>query len=178
MKTTGKHKKQWLLKLLLVMGLGFMSVSANAQIDPTDSIPGDPGGLTIYPVQNLSFGAFTIGASGGTVVISTSGVRSTTGTIVPLNMGSLYFPAIFDIDGPQGSIISIINGADATLTGSNGGSLSLHIGSSNPVSPFIITVAQPTRTQINIGGTLTVGNSAANPPGNYTGTFYITFNQE
>jgi hypothetical protein len=31
---------------------------------------------------------------------------------------------------------------------------------------------------MNIGGTLTVGNSASNPPGSYSGTFDITFIQE
>ncbi|HTE29596.1 MAG TPA: DUF4402 domain-containing protein, partial [Chryseolinea sp.] len=65
-----------------------------------------------------------------------------------------------------------------TLTGSNGGSMMLGIGSSDPASPFSIVNPSPGRTSINIGGTLTVGNLVANPPGIYTGNFYITFNQE
>ncbi|MEP7237091.1 MAG: DUF4402 domain-containing protein [Ferruginibacter sp.] len=166
------------IKILLVIGLGFMGSAAFAQIDPTDSLPGDPGGLTIYTVQNMSFGAFSIGNSGGTVAISNNGTRSVTGDVLGLNMGTPYFHAIFDVDGPQGAIVSILNGPDVTLTGSNGGSMSMHIGNSDPSSPFLITVAQPARTQVNIGGTLTVGNAAANPPGNYSGTFYITFNVE
>jgi Domain of unknown function (DUF4402) len=167
-----------LLKILLVVGLGFMSNAAFAQIDPTDSLPGDPGALTVYTVQHMSFGAFSIGNSGGTVVIANNGTRSVTGDVLGLNLGTPYFQSIFDIDGPQGAIVSILNGPDVTLTGSNGGSMMMHIGNSDPSSPFIITVAQPARTQVNIGGTLTVGNSAANPPGNYNGTFYITFNLE
>jgi hypothetical protein len=170
--------KALLFKILLFVAFGFMSNAAFAQTDPTDSLPGDPGALTIYTVQNMSFGAFSIGNSGGTVVISNSGARSVTGDVLGLNMGASYYKAIFDVDGPQGAIVSILNGSDATLVGSNGGSMLMHIGNSNPASPFIITVAQPARTQVNIGGTLTVGNAAANPPGNYTGTFYITFNLE
>ena len=170
--------KALLIKILLVVGLGFMCNAAFAQIDPTDSLPGDPGAITIYTVQNLSFGAFSIGNSGGTVVISNSGNRSVTGDVQGLNMGTTYFNAIFDVDGPQGAIVSILNGPDAILTGSNGGTMTMQIGNSDPSSPFIITVAQPARTQVNFGGTLTVGNTAANPPGNYTGTFYITFNLE
>jgi len=170
--------KALLVKILMMVGLGFMSNVAFAQIDPTDSLPDDPGALTVYTVQHMSFGAFSIGNSGGTVVIANNGTRSVTGDVLGLNLGTTYFQAIFDIDGPQGAIVSILNGADATLTGSNGGSMLMHIGNSDPSSPFIITVAQPARTQVNIGGTLTVGNAAANPPGNYNGTFYITFNLE
>ena len=170
--------KQWIIKTILVMGLGFISNFSMAQIDPTDSLPGDPGGMTVYTVQNMSFGAFSIGGAGGTVIVSTSGTRSVTGDVVPLNLGTSYFQAIFDIDTPQGSIVSIVNGSDATLTGSNGGSMSMHIGNSDPPSPFITTVMQPSRTQVSISGTLTVGSPAANPPGTYNGTFYITFNQE
>ena len=172
------YKTQWIIKTLLVIGLGFMSIISFGQTDPTDTLPGDPGAISVYRVQDMSFGAFSHGPTGGTVIISNSGSRSVTGDIVPLNLGTFYFQSIFDIDAPQGSIISIQNGSDATLTGSNGGSLSMQIGNSDPSSPFIITVTQPARTQVSIGGTLTVGSPVANPPGTYTGTFYITFNQE
>jgi hypothetical protein len=171
-------KRNWLIKAFLLTGLSCMSFLCYAQIDPTDSLPGDPGGLTIYTVRNMSFGAFSCGSTGGTVTISNTGIRSVTGSVIALNMGVLYFPAIFDVDAPLGSILSILNGPDATLTGSNGGTMSMHIGSSDPPSPFITTVTQPARTPVNIGATLTVGNPSANPPGIYNGTFYITFIQE
>lgn len=145
---------------------------------PTDTIPGDPGGLYVYTVQNISFGAFAHGNSGGTISISNTGTRTATGDVVPLNLGVSYFNAIFEIEAPPGAIISILNGPDATLTGSNGGSMTLSIGGSSPVSPFVNSLAPPSRTQINIGGTLTVGGSGSAPPGNYTGTIYITFNHD
>jgi hypothetical protein len=172
------HKKQWIIKTLLSAVWGLLSIVSFAQVNPTDSIPHDPGGIQVYPVQNMSFGAFSTGSTGGTVIISNSGTRSVTGDIVALNMGASYFQSIFDIEAPIGAIVSILNGPDATLTGSNGGAMTMHIGNSDPASPFIIVVQQPTRTAVSIGGTLTVGNAAACPPGNYTGTFYITFNLE
>lgn len=164
-----------MIKTLLLTALGFMSVASFAQ---TDSLPGDPGALTVYTIQNLSFGAFSNGGSGGTVIISTTGTRSVTGSIVALNLGVSSFQSMFEIDAPVGSIISLLNGPDATLTGSNGGSMLFRIGASDPPSPLITTVLQPARTTVNIGGTLTVGSPAANPPGAYSGTFYITFNYE
>ncbi len=159
------------------MFISSMSLAVYAQ-DPTDSLPGDPGGIYVYTSQNLKFGAFTQGASGGTVGIATNGTRSVTGTVVALNLGITYFQTIFDVEAPAGSLISITNGADATLTGSNGGSITLHIGSSDPGSPFSTTVSPPSRTSVSVGGTITVGNSTAAPPGAYSGTFNITFNQE
>ncbi len=82
------------------------------------------------------------------------------------------------MEAAPGSLISITNGPDATLTGSNGGTVSLHIGNSDPTSPFNTTVSPQSRTPMNICGTLTIGNPAASPPGTYSGVFYVTFNQE
>jgi hypothetical protein len=161
--------------LLLVMVLLTNVCSAQT---PTDTLPGDPGGLYVYTVQNMNFGAFAHGNSGGSITISNTGTRTSTGDVVPLNLGVSYYNAIFEIEAPPGAIISILNGPDATLTGSNGGSMLLSIGNSSPISPFTNSLAPPTRTQINIGGTLTVGGSGSAPPGTYTGTIYITFNHD
>jgi hypothetical protein len=93
-------------------------------------------------------------------------------------MGQVYFQAIIDIESAPGSLISITNGPDVVLTGSNGGSITLHIGDSDPPSPFGTSTMPPGRTPVNIGGTITVGNPAASPPGVYSGVFMVTFNQE
>lgn len=168
----------WILKPILVMLLGFISMASFAQGDPTDSIPDDPGALSVATVQNLKFGAFYQGASGGTLVISNTGARSVTGDVVSLNLGVTYYQASYDITAVQGAIISITNGPNATLTGSNGGSMTMQIGNSNPGSPLQALVPPPGTTRVDIGGTLNVGSPVANPPGAYSGTFYITFNYE
>lgn len=168
---------QWIIKPLLAVMLSFISVISFAQT-PTDTLPGDPGAIAVYTVQNMSFGAFSQGTGGGTMVLSNTGTRSSTGTVLPLNLGVSYFQAIFEIEAPVGTIISLLNGPAATLAGSNGGSMTLTIGNSSPVSPFSTSISPPGRTQVKVGGTLTVGNSTATPSGSYTGTFYITFNQE
>lgn len=169
--------KRTLKKLLFVNAFAVASLFCYAQT-PTDFLPGDPGGLYVYTIQNLAFGAFYHGNTGGTVIIENDGSRSVTGDVVALNLGVTYFNALFEIEAPPGSIISILNGPDATLTGSNGGTMILGIGTSTPAAPFSTTLSPPSRTQVNIGGTLTVGNNAASPPGSYSGTFYITFNYE
>jgi len=167
----------WLRSGLLTIILGVSSLFCLAQ-NPTDSVPPDPGAISVYTMQNLSFGAFSNGPAGGSISISANGIRSVSGDVMPLNLGVQYYPASFDIDAPEGSIISMLNGSNILLTGSNGGSITLELGDSDPPSPFITTVPQPLKTQVNIGGKLTIGNPSSNPPGTYTGTFYITFNQE
>ncbi len=164
-------------KSLLTFLLSSFCVCAFAQI-PTDTIPKDPSRISVYSVQNLNFGSVSQGSAGGTVTVTPTGIRSVTGTVLAINQGSAVFPAIFEVEAPAGVIVTFQNGPDATLAGSNGGTMTLRLGTSNPVSPFTSTVAPPGRTQVSIGGTLTVGNAATSRPGNYTGTFYIIFFQQ
>jgi hypothetical protein len=152
--------------------LCLLATGVQAQVD---TLPGDPAVIMAYTIQNLHFGTFSAGNAGGTLVLSAAGGRTTTGSVVAINQGAAASPALFDIDAVYGSMVSVLNGPDATLTGSNGGSMLMHIGASNPASPFITIVRQPLRTHVYIGATLTVGNQAANPPGTYSGTFYVTF---
>jgi hypothetical protein len=101
-----------------------------------------------------------------------------TGDIILLNLGYLYFPALFELEGLPGTIVHYLAGPDATLTGSNGGYLTLQVGESYPGDPIIINVAPPGKMQIYIGGTIIVGNTLANPPGQYSGFFDVMFLQE
>jgi hypothetical protein len=139
--------------------------------------PPRPITITVSP-QGLAFGAFTQGASGGSVIIDPDGTRTSTGDVILLNLGYSYSAALYEIDANPGTVISVLYGAGTTLTGSGGGTMTLTIGNSIPTSPFVTTAVPPARTSFYLGGTLTVGNPASNPPGNYSGTFLITFNQE
>jgi hypothetical protein len=159
-------------KILTGIILSGIHISLVAQEPP-------PRPITITVTsQVLSFGAFTQGAVGGTVTISAAGARSSTGDIILLNLGFSFSTALYQIVGQPGTLVSLLNGPDVSLPGSGGGSMLLHIGSSNPASPFVIITVPPAFTTLNVGGVLTVSNPAANPPGNYSGTFNITFIQE
>ncbi|WP_426330168.1 DUF4402 domain-containing protein [Pedobacter sp. R-06] len=167
--------KQFLMFALLPLGF-----SVYAQHRPEIlAIENPPRPISIYvnPAQGLSFGAFYLGGSGGTVIVYPNGSRSTTGSIIQASLGFSFSPAIFEADAEPGTIITISNGPDVNLTGSNGGTLSLHIGNSDLGSSFIATAVSPSRTLIRIGGTLTVTNPLASPPGSYNGTFSVTFIQ-
>jgi hypothetical protein len=139
--------------------------------------PPRPLSVTVT-AQNLSFGAFSQGAVGGTVTIASDGSRSATGDIILLTLGYSFSTALYELVANPGTVVSLLNGPDVVLPGSNGGSITLHIGASDPVSPFVITTVPPAYTPLNVGGTLTIGNPLSNPPGDFSGMFDITFIQE
>lgn len=155
----------------MVIMLMVSGMKAFAQEDP-------PRPLEVSTFQNLSFGAVIQGNVGGQITIDPQGSRIVSGDIIPVNMGYSYFPAIFEVEGVPGEVITIINGPDVSLTGNHGGTLTLHIGNSWPASPFINSHTPPFRTQVRIGGTLYVGNALANPSGDYIGYFNVTFAQQ
>lgn len=134
--------------------------------------------LTAYPIQNFNFGTFYQGSSGGTVEISAGGSRSASGDVVLIISGPVYSQAVFEIETTAGSVMSIVQTADITLTGSNGGTITLQLETSDPASPFVTTAVPPARTLVQIGARLLIGNLSTSPPGNYNGSFFITFNQE
>jgi len=162
-----------LMKLLLAFFLFCFILLLNYKVSAQEH---PPRPMRVTTTQNLSFGAFIQGTLGGKVIIDPQGSRSVTGDLIPTNMGYSYYPAIFEVDAVPGTIINIVFGPNVTLTGSNGGTLSLNVNTSLPGSPFI--KAENSNTQVRIGGTLTVKNSVANPAGNYIGNFSITFVQQ
>jgi hypothetical protein len=156
--------------ILLVSITGILSV--------LNFIPAKSQSVSVYNMQNLSFGAMYQGSSGGNVTIAPNGSRTTTGTVILLNFGSPFYQAIFEMEAPVGTIVSISPAKKANLTGSSGGSMKLRIDNMAPSSPFVTSVPPPGRTRIFIGGTLTVGKTNQTPPGFYNGTFDISFNYE
>ncbi len=128
--------------------------------------------------QVLSFGAFYQGIAGGSVTIAPSGSRSSTGDVVLLGLGYPFSAALFEVHAHAGTVVAILNGPDVPITGIPSGTMTLHIGSSNPLSPFVSTVHFNIPILLYVGGTITVGSPATNPPGSYSGTFEITIVRE
>jgi hypothetical protein len=137
-----------------------------------------PKPIKVTTFQNLCFGAFFQSLAGGSVIIYPNGTRSVTGDVIQASLGFSYYPAIFEVEANPGALIVIQKGPDVSLMGSNGGSMTLHLGDTDPASPFINTLAPPGKTQVRVGATLLVGSPLANPVGSYSGSFYITFIQQ
>jgi hypothetical protein len=181
MKNTKKFRfgRGLLLFFFSLILLFVCNLSSNGQEKPPRPIQ-----VNVKTAGDLHFGAFCHGPSGGTLTMLYGGTRVAGGDVIPLNLGYTFGPAIFEVSGIKGTIISITDNSSTafTLSGSNGGSLTLHMGtpSSNTDSgtPFVLNAEYPFKMEVRVGGILSVGNSAANPPGSYSGTFSVTFNQE
>lgn len=157
------NPKRNILLILIFCFLQIVTISLNAQQ------------ISVTNVQGLSFGTFYPGTGVSTVTINPNGTRTVTGSVIAAGSSS-FSPAIFEIKVHPGSYARIVFGPDVILTGSSGGSMSMHVGPINKTNPFY--VPPPGRETIQVGGTLTVGPVSANPAGSYVGTFSITLIEE
>lgn len=133
--------------------------------------------LSVVCIQDISFGAFFQGNLGGTVRVSHDNTRLLSGDIVELNIsGFSHFPAIFELTGNPGSLLSILRASKSALFCSNGGSLSFQSGECSINFPTLIPPSG--HIQVSVGGILSIEGSQANPSGNYAGSWEITFIQE
>jgi len=173
MSTGFGNSKRRVVGCLSILFLLLCQVQAHAQVHP-------PRPISVYfnPSLGLRFGAIFLSPSGGTLTILSDDSRSSTGGVLEAGLGFTYGAAVFEVLANPGTIISILNGPDATLYGSAGGSMTLHIGDCFPTSPFITTAAPPLYTTVKVGGILTVGTPVSNPEGSYSGSFLVTFMQE
>lgn len=135
--------------------------------------------LQVFTVQGLGFGSFYTGASGGTVQISPTGARSTSGSVIGLHSDP-GMQAIFTIRLVPGRLVHISMSNSAILYRS-GGSETMTINnfvSDKPGNYFVTSGGQPFLNSVQIGATLQVGSLSTNPAGEYTGIFNVTFIQE
>lgn len=136
--------------------------------------------IEVIASQSLQFGTFALTrGGGGSVVLDYDGGRTTTGSIALLAVAPYAQPAIFEVKLLQGRNINIDYSATTTLTGSEGGSLTMNIGPTDQgisSANFPTTNSRDFNTLVRVGGTLDIPSGAI--PGSYTGTFFITFNQE
>lgn len=138
-----------------------------------------PNRLQVYAAQELAFGSFFTGAFGGTVNITPEGNRTVTGTVTAL-ASSPGMPAVFDVRLTQGRMVHILFPGSASLTRIGGGESMTVTGfvSDKQGNNFVTTAAHPFVNPVKVGATLHVGNIAENPPGDYVGSFTVTFVQE
>lgn len=133
--------------------------------------------ITVQSTQDIDFGTF-FATSAGTITVNWNGTISTTGGVVSFS-GLTAHPAIFEVKLCQGRNVTITYNPTTTLTGNNGGSLTLNVGSTEKGisgSEFPVNNDCNFITTLRVGGTLEVSGSSI--PGIYSGSFSIDFTQE
>ncbi len=133
--------------------------------------------LTVTNQTDLDFGAFTTGATGGTVFIDagdpSGAANGVTGDVTETSPGAR---GTMLVNGnANANIFANLTSSAINLNCTEGGCL----GSSMSAS---LTLDTPTQTDatgaatIGVGGTLTVSDASTNPEGSYAGTYEVNVN--
>jgi hypothetical protein len=156
--------------LFLLSGAFFKSHAQTMPFPP-------PRDIMVYQAQGLNFGEF-YPASGGEIEVSPSGNCTASGGVV--HSGGNCYPACLIVELLPGRLVHINYSSTATLSRiGGGGSMTMEIGPTDkPGDQFVTNAGHPFHTWVYIGGTLQVGPPSANPAGDYSGSFEVTFIQE
>lgn len=146
--------------------------SATATVTATIVAP-----ISITKDVDMNFGNVAVQSStGGTVVLSPAGVRTTTGGVtLPTTTGDV-FAASFTVSGVDGYTYSItLPTAAVTITNTAGNTMTVTDFTSSPAGTGTLTGGSET---LNVGATLNV--TAAQPPGTYVSAtpFTVTVNYD
>lgn len=159
-----------------IMAYSTVALLASAMYSPAfaASTSGNASAKVVAPIAiaeatALNFGSFSVGASGGTVVITQAGAVSKTGD-VELVPSTGATNAVFNVTGAPSSTYSITPPASMTVT-SGANSMTVN-GFSVPTTG--LTLNGSGAHTFNLGATLNVGSNQAQ--GTYTGTYSISVN--
>lgn len=149
-----------------------------AQTSDADAVVIRP--LSLVPVEDLNFGNLIAGPTPGTAVVSTAGVRTTSGGVTAA--GGTVSNAEFQGLGSPGRFVFVSTASSTyTLTRSGGGGtmtmnqLTLQADNLTPrFFPGLFQINTSDVIILRVGATLNVG--ANQPGGVYVGTFPMTIN--
>ena len=125
--------------------------------------------LTIIETRKLDFGTFSVGASGGKVVVDNSGT-TVSGDIIRLIPGDI---ALFTIKGEPNADIKVTGSKTVTLT-RQGGSESMIADLPTNASTRVFKLAANGEVVVPVTGSLNVNPSQK--AGTYTGQYSMTAN--
>jgi hypothetical protein len=163
-------------KKLIAFGVLLLAITASAfsQVSATSNATATiVGPIGITNTQELNFGNVAVSATGGTVVLSPAGVRSTTGGVtLPATAGTVTV-ATFNVSGADGYTYAITLPAAALTISSGGNNMTVDNFSSTPSGTGTLTGGSEV---LSVGATLNVAGSQ--PSGTYTSAtpFTVTVN--
>jgi hypothetical protein len=155
------------LALISISSSSYAANSASGNISATVS-----SAIAIANTTDLLFGRFSVSpTNAGTVVINTAGSRSVTSGVTGIT--STVQAGNFNVSGDANAAYTITLPADGTVTLTNQsgpGTMPVSTFTSNPGSTG--TLDGSGAQSLKVGATLNV--SAAQTPGNYTGTYLVS----
>jgi hypothetical protein len=155
-------------------GVALTATPASAQSSPATQATASASikkPLIISRVADMNFGDILLSGSG---TFSAEVVMASTGTVTcpaTVTCSGTTAAAVYNVSGNKSQQVNILADPTVTLTGSNGGTLSMAVSAPSNV---VLTNSGNPGTNFSIGGTLTVPSSAAD--GLYSGTLNVTAN--
>ncbi len=134
--------------------------------------------IAVSSTSALHFGTFSAGTTGGTVSISTVGVRTKTGSVTLLAGAGLETQGILSISGSTGVLIDVsMTAATFSVTGPgpamNVGTFDINGGGS---SVSVTLTTNP--ASFPLGATITVAAAPGQTDGVYSGTYTVMANYQ
>jgi Domain of unknown function (DUF4402) len=150
-----------------------LSADQNSAAGTASASANVTSGVTLSKTTDLDFGDVISGAAAGTVVVDTTGAR-TSGGSASLGSGATVAAASFDVNkaGAGNPHFSVSLPVSTTITsGANTMTVDTFVHNATAVPPY-----EKVPFTLNVGATLHVG--ANQPSGTYSGTFLVTITQE
>lgn len=159
---------------LLVIGFPFASfaqgggVTATATAELVEALSADE-------VDQLNFGKFIAGESGGTITVAgtAAGAITSTGTVATIG-GGAPSSASFDISGLASQTVTVSLPANGTVNLDHSTTADVMNVASFSVSASTVTLSSTGDATVYVGASLTVPASGVSV-GVYSGTYQVTF---
>jgi len=159
-----------LILFSLTLFAGYAQTSILGRMEVELAVP-----VTATETELLNFGKIVPEASGGTVVITPSGERTASGSIVL--MDEIYSAGGFTVAGVPSSLVSILLPQSAQKLSLTNGNSEVSVDgftSDVPVGGQVVRQSDG-KADVRIGATLLIANGLSNPAGYYSGTYEVVF---
>ena len=128
--------------------------------------------ISITQLSNLSFGAFYPGELGGSIEITSNGMRSSDGSVILLYSDLNVSAAVFEIKCPSNTMIHVLIEPIIELQGESSAAITCE-----PIVTESTHFVSPTNAEsgflYSIGAKLIVHGSSIESPGKYSGRFNV-----
>jgi len=171
-KRNGRKNRNLLFKLLCAGLLALpswnslLAASANTTVGATVL-----GSISSSTLLNLNFGEFTAGPVAGTVILTPSGTRSSSGG-VSLSPAGISNPAMFSVTGNPNATYTITLPSSLLINDNFGNSMTVSNFGSLPANNGQLSAAG--QAIVSVGGTLNVPPNQ--PMGGYNSIMVVTLN--
>lgn len=129
---------------------------------------------SIIQLSPLQFGSFVATNGGGTIHISYSGERYSTGNVILLYDDSNFSPAIFEVIAPSNTLVQIIFDKKCVLKNKFGNEIIVYLDELNTGNLFVTPENAENGFLVYLGGYINVISSAETLTGEYVGNINLT----